>query len=195
MNIIRKVPPELRATAAMHQRLSLSSADFKHARLIAERILKQKLHDKYHGPSGNLLRALNCSMVMAYTRPFCGGQARQSSGIPALPGRFLRLLSKEQLRVHRTAMHDRNKFMAHTDADAVSLETVIVSFPNGKETLINVSGDRLAPLTAKATKQLYLAADKLWETTQAVATEFEIDLRPYFRNVSSKNIGDIFAAA
>src|SRR5574340_650658 len=156
MNIISKVPPHLRATAAMHQRLSLSSHDFKHARGTAERILKRKLHEKYHGANAELLRALNCSMVLAYTRPFCGSQARRSSIVPALPGRFLRLLSKEQLRVHRTAMHDRNKFMAHTDADAVGLETVVVLFPNGSETLINVSTDRLAPLDVRATEQLHM---------------------------------------
>jgi hypothetical protein len=181
MSLLRRVPVGLLAQARLHQRLALSSYDFKHAWRVSERILRRKLHEKYHGANAEVLRGLNCSMVLAYTRPFCGAQARRAEPVLPLPGKVLRVLTREERQLHDSVMRSRHKFLAHTDADAVALETLVLKLSNGSERLVYVGADRLAPLDAPSTRLLGAAARKLLEVTQALASDLEDILRPYFR--------------
>jgi hypothetical protein len=187
-SLLRRVPTKLLPEAKLHQRLALSGADFKHAWRTSERILKRKLHEKYRGVNIEVLRALNCSMVLAYTRPFCGAQARRNESIQPLPAKILRVLTREERKLHDEVMRSRNKFLAHTDADAVSLETVILRLPNGSENLVYFGADRMRPLDAALTHVLGEAATKLWEFTQSLATELEAQLLPYFRVLTPEEL-------
>jgi len=53
-------------------------------------------------------------MVVAYGRPFT-----KSTGLPRLPGRFIRSLSAhEPQREHEVVMSDRHQVVAHSDGNA-----------------------------------------------------------------------------
>jgi hypothetical protein len=127
-------------------------------------------------------------MVMAYTRPFCGSQARRGSEVAALPGKYLRLLTADQLGVHKTVMRDRNKFLAHTDADAVDLEPLNLQLPNGKVQPMQIGNDRMAPLDAAATALLASAATSLLECVLVQVHELDEQLGPYFRTVTPEGL-------
>lgn len=103
------------------KRLILSYADFKHAKIASSIILTEQLHDKYPSESYVILEALNCSMIVAYCRPFSGND----SSVPDLPGRLPRCLSSDEREIHDLVMHDRNKALDHSDADALRVEPVI----------------------------------------------------------------------
>jgi len=142
-------------------RVLLSYADFKHANATAEHILDTGLHALYPGEATVLLQALNCSMVIAYARPFSGNSGRRGESIPDLPGRFLKVLSPDELAVHEVVMFDRNKYLAHTDADASGLDPVRLQLDDEKQILIPLVEDRLAPLDEDATELVRSATYKL----------------------------------
>jgi hypothetical protein len=185
MPLFQRVRRPLLPQAQLHQRLALSRADFKHAAVAAEIILGRKRHEKYRGVNAHVLRAMNCSMLLAYTRPFCGAQARRAESVAALPAKVLRVLTREERKLHNEVVRSRNKCLAHTDADAVALETIVFIGPSGNESLVHRCVDRLAPLDAASTRVLAGSARKLLEVTQLLATDLEARLRPYSRVATS----------
>ena len=168
---------EIQGLLRQFERLLLSYGDFKHAKLAATYILSERLHDKYPDESYVTLPALNASMIMAYCRPFSGN----SSGVPDLPGRFLRVLSEAEREVHEMVLFDRNKLLAHSDAEALALEPVRLRVSEGREVLVPVKNWGMAPLTAEATEVFLSAATKLFEATLFERRELESRLMPYFR--------------
>ncbi len=171
------VPEYHRHRMSQFYRLILSYGDFKHAKVIAQYILAEKLHAKYPGEMTNLLQALNCSMVMAYARPFSGN----SGAIPDLPARYLKILTPEEREIHKEVLFDRNKYMAHTDAEAVDLEPVRLQVEHTREVLIPLVADRLAPLDEQATKHFMSAAAKLLQKVVEERHAQEPDFIQYFR--------------
>jgi hypothetical protein len=87
---------ELEGKMRQYKRVLLSYADFKHAKLASSYVLDAELHKNYPETSHVLLEALNCSMILAYCRPFSGN----NGPVPDLPGRLLRVLSPEELVIH-----------------------------------------------------------------------------------------------
>ena len=173
---------------AQFRRLLLSYTDFKHAKLVAEYILQNRLHEKYPGEAHILLPALNCSMIIAYTRPFSGNRGNGPEAAPDLPARFLDLLSVDELEIHKIALFDRNKFLAHTDAEAAALEPVRVQFSESIELLIPLVADRLAPLDEHPTELLHSAASKLFEATFLEREKLEPVFKNYFRVTDPKSL-------
>jgi hypothetical protein len=166
---------------AQFRRLLLSYTDFKHAKLVAEYILRNQLHKQYPGEAHILLPALNCSMIIAYSRPFSGNSGRGPEAAPDLPSRFLKILSADELEIHRIALIDRNKFLAHTDAEATALEPVRVKYSESIELLVPLVADRMAPLDEGPTELLHSAASKLFEATLLERQELEPVFKEYFR--------------
>jgi hypothetical protein len=166
---------------AQFRRLLLSYTDFKHSKLVAEYILQNQLHKQYPGEAHILLPALNCSMIMAYTRPFSGNSGRGRDAAPDLPSRFLKLLSADELKIHWIALNDRNKFLAHTDAEAAALEPVRVRYSERVELLVPLVVDRMAPLDEAPTELIRSAASKLFEATLLKRVELEPLFKEYFR--------------
>lgn len=168
---------EIQGLLRQFERLLLSYGDFKHAKLAATYILSERLHDKYPDESYVTLPALNASMILAYCRPFSGN----SSGVPDLPGRLLRVLSAAEREMHKTVLFDRNKLFAHSDAEALALEPVRLRVSEDHEVLVPVKNWSMAPLTAEATEVFLSAATKLFEATLHERRELEPRLMPYFR--------------
>ena len=182
------LPEHQRHRARQFYRLTLSYGDFKHAKLIAQHILDEQLHAKYGDESPALLQALNCSMVMAYSRPFSGNAGARGTSIPDLPGRFLRLLTQVEREIHDVVLFDRNKYMAHTDAEASEIEPVRLQIDESREVLIPLVADRLAPLDEEATKHLLSAATKLLHAVVDERLELEPELIRYFRVAGSDTL-------
>jgi hypothetical protein len=184
------VPEQHRHRLRQFYRLLLSYGDFKHAKLIAQRVLDDRLHEEYPGESTTLLQALNCSMVMAYSRPFSGNGGTRGTSIPDLPARFLELLTPEERAIHDVVMFDRHKYMAHTDADAAALEPMRLQIDEAREVIIPVVVDRLAPLDEAATKLLLSAATKLLKGVVEERHAQEPEFIKYFRVASPETLFD-----
>lgn len=188
MERIREVPFELQGRMRQYWRILLSYGDFKHAKLVAEHILSNRLHEKSSEESYVTLPALNCSMIIAYARPFSGNSGRGPKAIPDLPGRFLRLLTLEEKQVHETALYDRNKFFAHTDTEAANLEPVLLQISEDREMVVPLVNWRMAPLELAPTRFLLSAATKLFEATLLEREKMEPELTPYFRKATLQDL-------
>src|SRR5712692_3478307 len=116
MSNSQTIPRDITAKLRQFKRLVMSYGDFKHARLAADYILQEELHARYPDQSYVTLPALNCSMIIAYCRPFSGNDARTAFKVPDLPRRLLTLLNEEERRIHSTVLRDRNKVLAHSDS-------------------------------------------------------------------------------
>jgi hypothetical protein len=180
--------PELDNKMRQYKRVLLSYADFKHAILASSYILEDRLHEKYPEESYVILEALNCSMIMAYCRPFSGNDARRGKNrIPDLPARLLSVLSDDEREVHDAVMADRNQVLAHSDSEALQVEPV-VQVVGGKPMVIPVKNWGLAPLTEEATRVFNAAAEKLHLVTLEERDRLEPELLPYLRREDSQNV-------
>lgn len=174
--------PEIEAKLRKFKRLILSYADFKHAKQVSRYVLEQDLHDGESNDGGVLLEALNCSMIVAYCRPFSGN----GRSAPDLPDRLLRCLNAEELEVHNLVMLDRNKVLAHSDADWLDVEPVVWSVA-GRDLVIGLKGWGLAPLTKEVTLVFRSAADKLFDKSLEERIRLEPELLPYMRVANPEN--------
>lgn len=158
------------------KRILLSYADFKHAKLASAYILDFELH-KSRPETGNLvLEALNCSMIVAYCRPFCGN----SGVVPDLPARILRALNQQERAIHEVVMWDRNTVLAHSDDDELRVEPVLWHVA-GRDMVLPIKNWGLAPLTREATVVFRSAAEKLLVATMDQRLRLEPELKPYLR--------------
>jgi hypothetical protein len=177
-----KPPLEIERKLRQYKRILLSYADFKHAKLASSYILSNELHEQYPEKSYVLLEALNCSMIMAYCRPFSGNDSRSKNRVPDLPARLLRVLSSAEKAIHEVVMEDRNKVLAHSDSEALQIEPVIWQVA-GKSMVLPLKNWGLAPLNKEATVAFHSAAEKLFLALQEERSRIEPELIPYFRVV------------
>lgn len=175
------IPEQDKHRLRQFYRVLLSFPDFKHAHQVAHHIIDEQLHREYPGEKTVLLQALNCSMVLAYSRPFSGNAGKRGEAIPDLPARYLRVLSEREREIHDVVLFDRNKYLAHTDADACALDPVRLQIDEAREVLIPLVEDRLAPLDEEATRALLSASFKLLQELVAEREATEPLLMKYFR--------------
>lgn len=175
--------PEIEGMMRQYKRILLSRADFKHAKLASAYILDSEMHANYPESSYVILEALNCSMIVAYCRPFSGN----GGFVPDLPGRLLRVLNPDERAIHVAVMQDRNKVLAHSDDDALQVEPVVWSAA-GQDLVIPISNWGLAPLTKEATTILHSAAEKLYVATMEERRRLEPELKPYLRPANPENL-------
>ena len=178
--------PELDGKMRQYKRVLLSYADFKHAKLASAYILDSQLHEKYPEESYTILEALNCSMIVAYCRPFSGNASRAARSVPSLPSRLLRILNPDERAIHDTVMHDRNKLLAHSDDEALQVEPVIWQVAGG-DMVLPIKNWGLAPLTKEATTIFHAAAEKLFVATIEERQRLEPELMPYLRVANPEN--------
>ena len=164
------------------KRVLLSYADFKHAKLAASRILEENLHARYPQESYVILEALNCSMIMAYCRPFSGNDP----SVPDLPSRLLKCLNESEMEIHNVALRDRNKVLAHSEAEALDIEPVIWHVA-GEAMVLPLKNWGLAPLTEEATAVFRSAAEKLFIATMEERHRLEPEMIPYMRVADPEN--------
>jgi hypothetical protein len=178
------ITPEILGKIRQLKRLILSRADFKHAHLVASYILDSNLHNQAESETHVILPALNCSMIMAYCRPFSGN----SNDVPDLPGRLLSVLNEDEKIVHRAALADRMKVLAHSDADGLELELVVADFPGAGPMLVPIVNWGLAPLKREAVEVLVTAVKKLMGAVVYERSRMEPELMPYLQKVHHTKI-------
>jgi len=169
-----------------YKRILLSYADFKHAKRASSYILDSQLHQKCAEEGYLILEAMNCSMIVAYCRPFSGNQSNAAGGIPDLPNRLLRVLDPAERAIHDVVMHDRNKVLAHSDDEVLQVEPVIWQI-TGRDMVMPIKNWGLAPLTKDATILFRSAAEKLFIATIEERQRAEPELAPYFRVADLEN--------
>jgi hypothetical protein len=179
--------PEIDGKMRQFKRALMSCADFKHAKLASSYILSEGLHEKYPEKSYIVLEALNCSMIVAYCRPFSGNDSGCEHPVPDIPSRLLKVLNEEERIVHDAVMHDRNTVLAHSDSDALQMEPVLERMGE-RDILLSIVNWGLAPLTPDATKVFNSAAEKLLNATIQECQRLRVELSPYLRVV---NPGDL----
>jgi hypothetical protein len=182
--------PAIAGKIRQFKRLLMSSSDFKHARLVADYILDGRLHERPESETHVLLPALNCSMVIAYTRPFSGNDARSATKVPDLPARFLSVLDERETLIHNIALKDRMKVLAHSDSDGLEIEPVVADLPGVGPHVVPLSNWGLAPLVRDAVETLRSAAAKLFEAVLYERRKMEPELIPHFRPVEWTRIYD-----
>ena len=171
--------PEVRGKLRQFNRILISYIDFQQAGGIAKYILKSDLYDRY--PEDRfVLQGLNCSMILAYCRPFSGSGRGGADRLPSLPERFLRLLSGDEKKLHEIVMTDRNTVLAHSDSEAWEMEPQLIR-AGGRELLTPIHNYTHAPLAREATEQLQAIADKLREACFEERRRLEPVLKPHFR--------------
>jgi len=101
-------------------------------------------------------------MIIAYCRPFSGGEKNSEKRVPILPASFLKGLSEEEKEIHEVVMSDRNTVLAHSDSSAFDFQPEVLEVGN-KAALMPWSNDTRAPLTRKGTERLQALAGKLMQ--------------------------------
>ena len=179
---VQTLTAELEGKMRQYKRVLLSYADFKHAKLASSYILDFKLHENYPETSYLILEALNCSMIVAYCRPFSGNGGL----VPDLPARILRVLNPEECAIHDVVMQDRNSVLAHSDDEALRVEPVVWHVA-GHDMVLPIKNWGLAPLTKEATIIFRSAAEKLFVATMEERHRLEPELKPYLRVANPEN--------
>jgi len=149
-------------------------------------VLDSQLHETSPEESYTILEALNCSMIVAYCRPFSGNATRPVGGVPDLPSRLLHVLNPEERAIHDVVMQDRNKVLAHSDDEALQIEPVIWHVA-GRDMVLPIKNWGLAPLTKEATIIFRSAAEKLFVSTMEERQRLEPELVPYLRVANPEN--------
>ena len=183
---MREISPEIDGKMRQFKRVLMSYADFKHAKLASSYILTERLHQKYPEESHVILEALNCSMIVAYCRPFSGNDAGAERKVPDLPSRLSRVLNEAERAIHEVVLRDRNKVLAHSDSEALQIDPVLWHVA-GRDMVLPIKNWGLAPLTEDAAAIFHSAAAKLLMATMEERRRLEPELVPYLRVVDSEN--------
>lgn len=179
---VNTMTPEIEGKLRQFKRMLLSYADFKHAKLVSTHIIDQNLHEPRPGEGDTLLEALNCSMIIAYCRPFSGNDR----SAPDLPAGFLKCLTADEREVHEIVLMDRNKVLAHSDADWLDVESVVWHV-SGRQLVVPLKGWGLAPLNRETTVAFNAAAEKLLTAVVTERHRLEPELMPYMRIADPEN--------
>jgi hypothetical protein len=121
-------------------------------------------------------------MIVAYCRPFSKNERGGDTKVPSLPERFLRVLTKDERKIHDVVKEDRNTSLAHSDSADWNLRLQIFRL-GGKEFLVPLTHDVHAPLTLDATKQFPGVCFKSREACFVERLRLEPELRPYLEVV------------
>jgi len=156
-------------------RLVMSYSDFKHAYRCAQYSLAQ--HDELEENGGDdlILRALYCSMVVSYSRPFNSSGTSKIGNIPPLTTELEASLSEEEIETHKYLRWCRNKFLAHSDAKAIDPAPFVATDLPSK-LVIPDKVDVLAPFTREYTQVILNLLEKTyhWSVEERYRIESEI---------------------
>lgn len=106
------------------KRVAISFADFKEAHDIVRYIKKNKL---YVDLDGNflVLSALTNAMILSYCKPFSGNDSRNQIKVPDLPNTAIKILSPDELSLHKLLIQLRNQLIAHSDSQAIDMKFTV----------------------------------------------------------------------
>ena len=154
-------------------RLLISYNDFQQSIEIADTIISEeysKKRNELRGSEGQHIRklweGLNCSMVIAYCRPFSNNDKKNSNRIPDLPLNILKCFNDEEKELHTMLIRERNTMFAHSDSEAWNMQPrYILIKSTGRKILYPSSTNTRAPLLEEVTIKLKEMAIKLREET------------------------------
>ena len=141
------------------KRITMSFADFKEAVDMSEHIIKSELHADFEKHM-LILCSLNCSMIIAYCRPFSGNDSRNGVKIPDLSANSLKVLSPIERKMHDYVIGERNTLLAHSDSVEVDLKFAINQY--GEHRMLQPIRNRnIVPMTLENVKVFNATALKL----------------------------------
>jgi len=183
-----KITKEQEHKYKQYLRLLISYNDFKQAAEIADLILSEKYFErrkKIRGHEGQknrkLWEGLNCTMVIAYCRPFSGNDKNGKNKIPDLPKNILTCLTKEEKELHKIIMEERNTFLAHSDSEAWKISPrYIQQEGTERKILFPAHQDVRAPLLPESVRMISKMSRKLMEETFQRRMMLEKELKDFF---------------
>lgn len=164
-----------------YYRLILSYGDFKHAYRCAQYLMAE--HESFAKSGGDdlLLKALYCSMVVSYARPFNSTGVSRIGRIPPLSTEIDSLYSEEEIEVHRYVLRCRNKLLAHSDAEVIDPDPFVATdLPNNF--VIPETNDALAPFTQEYTAKVLCISEKAYHWS----VEERLRLEPGIKHLLSR---------
>ena len=165
-----------------YYRLILSYPDFKHAVLCAKEYISKETiihkHEKYA-----LERAVYCSMIVAYSRPFNSqGIVNSSLGkIPFLEPDLNNLLTEKEKEIHDYVIFCRNSLVAHSDAEILNLDPFDATDLPG-DMVVPLKRDGLAPFTEQYTMEFLALAEKMMHWSVEERERLEPTVKPLLRS-------------
>jgi hypothetical protein len=121
----------------------------------------------------NILRALNISTCLAYSRPFSGNDRQTTPKIPDLPGRFVRELCAEERELHDHLLQLRKTAYAHSNSAAWDLD---LDWFAGKASFTHE--DVWAPFTKEWLEKIQNLSNKMRERCLVERKKLERELAP-----------------
>ncbi|MBE4390466.1 hypothetical protein HJ029_21985 [Vibrio parahaemolyticus] len=109
------------------KRVAISFADLKEANDIVSYIKNNKLYADFEG-NFLVLSALTNAMILAYCKPFSGNDSRNQIKVPDLPTTVLKVLSPDELSLHKFLIQLRNQLIAHSDSQAIEIKFAIHTY-------------------------------------------------------------------
>ncbi|MDP2590830.1 hypothetical protein [Vibrio splendidus] len=103
------------------KRVAISFADFKEAHDIVSYIKNNKLYADFEG-NFLVLSVLTNAMILSYCKPFSGNDSRNKIRVPDLSNTALKVLSPDELSLHKFLIQLRNQLIAHSDSQAIEMK-------------------------------------------------------------------------
>lgn len=185
---------KLKSSSALkrYYRILLSYGDFKHAFMCAKALSH---FDEERLPEAETEhRAVYCSLVVAYSRPFNSSGGSRIGKIPPLSSNVLDILEDNERGIHHYILLCRNKLIAHTDAQFADLEPIVASDMPG-EMVVPLRNDSMAPFTAEYAAQVARVCEKLWTWSVEERHSIEPDIIPSLRQATWAKIHGLDAEA
>ncbi|ACK48820.1 hypothetical protein Sbal223_4360 (plasmid) [Shewanella baltica OS223] len=152
---------EEKGKLAYFYRLVMSYSDFKHAHRCAMYSLEQHEQLEKKGGDDLILRALYCSMVVSYSRPFNSYGKSNIGEIPPLKNEIESAFTEQELKAHKYLRWCRNKYLAHSDAKEIALTPFVTSDLSNKLVMPS-KVDALAPFTREYTELVLELLEKTY---------------------------------
>jgi len=180
-------------------RLLISYNDFQQAAEISELILSEEYYEKRNelrGHEGQKIRklweGLNCTMIIAYCRPFSGNDKKTENKIPDLSKNVLNCLTQEEKDLHKVIIEERNTILAHSDSEAWGISPQYLQMEGFKRKILcPVRRNVRAPFLPESVGKIQNMSRKLMEEIfeRRIKLEEELKYIIPIQIIPNSNIG------
>jgi len=184
------ISPEIIGKYKQLCRILISYNDFKHASDAAHFYLRGDYEvDRIEwGGDGyfekkTIGEALNCAMIISYSRPFSGNDKKTSFKIPDLPSKYIRQLDEKGLKAHELIIERRNLQLAHSDSRGWELVPQVLEIGNREILVIPTHNDTLAPLSKDTMEELISNCTIFMDSILEARRDLEEQVREYLPKV------------
>lgn len=184
---MKKDTNEIESKKKQLVRLIISFNDFKNAFDIADLIIEENYQTKLEKSQGKekqtyrkVWESLNCAMVVGYNRPFSGNDKKNKNPIPDLPTGVTKIFGKKEKEIHASLINNRNKFIAHSDSEAIDIELYYIKVEDTKlDLLIPLQNPTRAPYLIENVIIIKAMCKKLMEEIFRRRKLIEKELKDY----------------